>query len=312
MYQEVDPKRIKSGTINIRENVGNIGPIVRKIIARLEAGKRGIAVPLIVTPTEDKDYLFEVVDGERRLASALHVGLPTVPVYIEVDAEKNESLSWESYDANDVRLSNNWFEIGKFFSRENDNGMSFAKIAERAAMAKGSVQQYIEAYRKLSSYVRTYEIDSIMTARVIVDKIKDVVFSEADTQRIVDRVVEDKLSWRDTEALLDKVIAIRNEIYAVSNDKIRDQLFEEFEPHIYQDYCTLTEVKARKFELMGLSLWTSEKLEKFRKFVNSIEKLKSLYPESFDYQEGEDGDDMWIRVEGHISKKEFRTKYEED
>lgn len=299
VYREVNPKEIKSGTINIREDIGDITPIINKINVRLAKGKSGIAVPLIVAEIDDADYNFEVVDGERRLAGALEVGLEKVPIVI-AEASVDETLSWDSFDANDARLGNNWYEIGKFFSRENKGGMTYLEIGERAGLAERSVGYYVSCYRKLSNCPRGQNIESLGTAKVIIDK-----GNPSDYQRIVDKVVETKLSWRDTEKLLDKVNTIREKIYQVEDDEKRAKLFAQFEPIIYEDIITVQMVESTILDSLGVAIWTSQKLKMSDRLIKGMEKFSEMYPESCEYTEGEEGSNMWIHFKLWVNKEEF-------
>lgn len=299
MYKEVDPNLIKCGTLDIREDVGDIEPLVKKVYARKRAGKKGIAIPLKVKEIEDPTYQYEIIDGKRRLKTALKTELPTVPIVIS-DEDSTESLAWDSFDANDARLNNNWYELGKFFSEENDKGMTHAEIGDRAGIDRATVTRYINSYKKLCNVPRSTLIDSIQTAKIISEKA-----NPNDFEKVIDKVIDEDLSWRDTDKLLDKVTTIREKIYEVSDNDKRDALFEQYEPVIYEDNITLKTVDSAILDAKGIAIWTSEKLKTSDKLIKTMEKFREMYPESCELEEGIEGNNMWVSFKIWINKSEF-------
>ena len=129
MVKLVSPDKIRIGDIDIREDIGDISELVASIYARDRDGLRPIVSPLLVAEIKDDVYDYEVIDGKRRLIAANRAKLKLVPIV--VDSDKYEVLSWNSLEANQGRLNNNWYEVGKFFSKQNENGMTQEQIGER-------------------------------------------------------------------------------------------------------------------------------------------------------------------------------------
>lgn len=305
MYKEVDPKTIKSGTINIREDIGDVGPLVRKIIARLEVGKSGIAVPLIVTPIDDPDYDYEVIDGERRLQSALAVGLPLVPIVIEKDSGV-EPLSWDSYDANDTRLSNTWYEIGKFFSREHKGGMTQQQIAERTGQTKRrQVGYYIQCYDTFKKFLAgACQTPPLETMKVILEK-----GNPPDYQRIIERVVVDQLGCREAEKVLDDVAKIREMIANWIDTKVSARVSAMIEPIIYEKIdLTVAGVKELLLRESGVLLKDVPILDLAAGLVKKMTEFNSKCPDNSTYTDWEDAEKLYFRIEINVNKSDFRKR----
>ena len=62
----------------------------------------------------------------------------------------------------------------------------------------------------------------------------------------IKKILKNKLSRKETRKLIEKVTRIREEIWKISDDQIREELFSMFDPIIYDDAITLKNVKSSK------------------------------------------------------------------
>jgi len=225
----VSPEKIKPGTINPRQDLGDLSELQNSMKMRQRAGKRAVIIPLIVKEIEDEIFDYEVIDGKRRLQSALSIQIPEVPIVLETDVKSPIDLLVMSLLSNDFRKEFSWIEKAQSYKSLYDQGLTHNEIGELVGLSVSRVGNYITTYEKWiavkPSSTRVLEMDTTLE---IVNKCpKD------DVEELVEYVYKNKTSQKDTRKILS---ALRNfysglEVLRNFYPSLHDELKKVYHPH---------------------------------------------------------------------------------
>jgi len=220
-YKMVDPEKIKSGTINPRQELGDLSELQYSMKKRQQKGKRAVYIPLIVKEIEDEIFDYEVIDGKRRLQSALAIQLPEVPIVLEKEVIQPKESVWMAYFANKDRKDFTWVEEAKFFiARMEEDKLSQEEVGDLAHKSREYIRDRVNTFRNLPSGARAPMLD-ISIARYIAESCP-----EEDRKELVELAISNNLKVREILNIIknNKNMRLRLDILKDNNEKLYEEL----------------------------------------------------------------------------------------
>jgi len=229
-YKMIDPEKISFGKINPRKDLGDLSELQYDLQQRHKQGKRAIVVPLLVKKLENNpNYDYELIDGKRRLQSALSVKLPEVPVVLEDEVTDSTELVVMSVKANWDRKDFNWTEEAIAFENLQKQGLTQKEIGVQIGKTHDYVSERISTYKRLKNSERSELLD-IITARNIGRNVP-----EEDLEEVVDLAIENELTERDVMKVIvnAKNVKFKLEQLEMKNKKLAEEFKKLYLPKRY-------------------------------------------------------------------------------
>jgi len=230
--RNVNPEKIKPGTVNPREDLKDLDELSENIRYRQELGQRPIYTPLMVREIEDEIFDYEVIDGKRRLQASLMIRLPEVPIVLDTEFEDEKDLKIASLISNEFREDFNWIEKAKAYKELSDLGMTHEEIGKRVGLSRSRVTKYINTYEKwIALKGAPAHILEMETTTEIVNKCP-----EEDIPELVEYVKKNEISRDEIRKVL---YALKN-FYATLNvleeydRELYDELYKKYYPHRFR------------------------------------------------------------------------------
>ncbi|MCW4022955.1 MAG: ParB/RepB/Spo0J family partition protein [Candidatus Bathyarchaeota archaeon] len=196
-----NPEEIYMGNFNPRQNLES-EDLGLNVQARVNAGKRGIVIPILVKPYTGKleGFKYEVIDGKRRLQASLLNRLNEIPINIETEETDPTELMIMSYEANKNRKDFDWQEEAMFFTELTEVGYTQANIGKRFGYSQNRISEFITVFKKAPK---------VSAADIAFETIKEIVNKcpEQDLDVLFTFVKENKTSRDDIRKVL---FALRN------------------------------------------------------------------------------------------------------
>jgi len=124
---------------NLRVDLGEIEVLAQSL------KDKGQITPILVRPSKNPEYKYELVVGFRRIASS------NILEWTEIEAEVKEltddEVDWIRYDENDKAKRNTWWEEARFFMKKNKEGNSTQDIAKKIGKSQSYVADRTGALR---------------------------------------------------------------------------------------------------------------------------------------------------------------------
>ncbi|MCQ2562062.1 MAG: ParB/RepB/Spo0J family partition protein [Alphaproteobacteria bacterium] len=174
--------------------------------------EKGVLVPIIIRPVQNKNYLYEIVAGERRWRASQLAGLSEIPAVVKTLNDKN---AMEIALIENVQRENlNPIEEGDGYKNLIDNGYSLEDISKligksdsyiknliRITTLPDTVKDLVKNGKISASHARTIAVSENpeLLAREILSK----NLSVADTQKIANQTNRAKASKKHISTHLD-------------------------------------------------------------------------------------------------------------
>lgn len=174
--------------------------------------EKGVLVPIIIRPVQNKNYLYEIVAGERRWRASQLAGLSEIPAVVKTLNDKN---TMEIALIENVQRENlNPIEEGDGYKNLIDNGYSLEDISKligksdsyiknliRITTLPDTVKDLVKNGKISASHARTIAVSENpeLLAREILSK----NLSVADTQKIANQTNRAKASKKHISTHLD-------------------------------------------------------------------------------------------------------------
>ena len=245
-FQMVNPEKISMGSINPRTDLGDLDELTASMRERQERGQRAVVLPLLVRKLGDNEiHDFELIDGKRRLQSALQLRLPEVPIVEETDTDNAKELIVMSYLANESRKDFHWTERAQTFKKLNEEfEMTHEEIGQKVGLSRNRVTEYINVLNKLSSANVGAPTLDMETTREIVNKCPDPDIPELIAYSIEHNVPRDDMrkilfALRNYYASQEVVKDFHSELYNILQEKYHPWRFNPKFMALYQKEKTL-------------------------------------------------------------------------
>jgi len=225
----VNPEKIKSGTINPRQDLGDLSSLQNSMGVRQRAGKRAVIIPLMVKEIEDEIFDYEVIDGKRRLQSALSIQIPKVPIVLETEFESPIDLLVMSLLSNDFRKEFSWLEKAQSYKSLHDQGLTFKEIGEMVELSESRVARYVSTYNKWISFKLTStSVLEMETTYEVVNKCP-----EEDVPELVEYIAKNEISMHDTRKILYNLnrFCSDQELLKDFDEVLYEELQKKYYPH---------------------------------------------------------------------------------
>jgi ParB family chromosome partitioning protein len=215
--REVSPKDITVNPHQPRKNFnpGELDDLMNSIKIH------GIISPLVVT---EKNGVYELIAGERRLRSAKTLGLPTVPVIVR-EAQEQEKLEIALIENVQRKQLNALEEAFSYERLLNEFSLTQEEVAQRVGKSRSSVANTLRIL-ELPAEVRQAIMDEKITeghARAIAS-----LPSQEAQLVLLKKIIENKISVRDTEGEVRKVKGFTKKtldpVVVEYEEKLRDAL----------------------------------------------------------------------------------------
>lgn len=128
--------RIVPDPANVREQLGDLSELVASMRAH------GVVQPLLVRPHPDRDDMYVIVMGHRRLEAAKLAGQQSVPVRVRYGLDRAESLELMLIE-NVHRRDLTPLEKAEALDELRNRGYSNPQISERTGIPSGSISHYL-------------------------------------------------------------------------------------------------------------------------------------------------------------------------
>lgn len=224
----VSPEKIKSGKLNPREDLGDLSELQYSMKRRQQEGKRAVFIPLIVKEIKDENFDYEVIDGKRRLQSALSIQLPEVPIVLEKEIIKLKESVWMAYFANKDRKDFTWVEEAKFFiERMEKDELTQEDVGDLAHKSRGYIVDRTNTFMKLKSFVARATMLDISIARYIAESCPS-----EDKEELIELVLSNELNVKDTLNIIknNKNMRLRLDLLEDSNKELHEELSKIYFP----------------------------------------------------------------------------------
>jgi len=221
----VNPEKISFGTINHRKNLGDLTELQFDLQQRHEQGKRAIVVPLLVRKLEnDTNYDYELIDGKRRLQSALSVKLPEVAVVLEDEVSDHKELVAMSLKANEHRKDFHWTEEAIAFEDLLSKGLTQKELGKFLSKSQDYISERVVTYGKLKGTAYAVSLD-LRTARHIARNCPQEDFEE-----VTGIVLGNKLSEKDALKTMINAKNVKHKLEQLeeTNKELYDEIKEAY------------------------------------------------------------------------------------
>lgn len=227
--RNINPEKISFGTINPRKDLGDLSELAYDLKQRHQRGKRAVVVPLMVKELkDDPTYDYELIDGKRRLQSALSIRLPEVPVVLEDEVSDYTELVVMSIKANEHRKDFNWAEEAIAYEALRTKGLTQEEIGNQMTKSVSYISERIATYIKLKNSARAESL-GIGTARYIARDIP-----EEDYEEVIDLVLKKELSERDTMKIIKNAMNVIDKLEQIEDhEELHDKLGKIYLPKRY-------------------------------------------------------------------------------
>jgi len=174
--------------------------------------EKGVLVPIIIRPVQNKNYLYEIVAGERRWRASQLAGLSEIPAVVKTLNDKN---AMEIALIENVQRENlNPIEEGDGYKNLIDNGYSLEDISKligksdsyiknliRITTLPDTIKDLVKNGKISASHARTIAVSE--NPELLAQEILSKNLSVADTQKIANQTNRAKASKKHISTHLD-------------------------------------------------------------------------------------------------------------
>jgi ParB/RepB/Spo0J family partition protein len=250
----------KIQTMNIRQDLGDYSELKESI------KEDGLEIPIKVRYIKDPNYIYEAVDGNRRIEIYKELGKTSIPAIIEEKAD--EEALFSAYRINMQRGDYTWLDEGIFFNKLQNQGLNQTEIARKIKKSRDYVQNRIYASR----IIETAPQGAIKLDMRVAEEI--TYADPKDQPMFVEKAIKENLTKDEVRKLVQQGKKIQAFFDMIYGEKIADELFEFYHPRrfvkgafdsLYKEYEIRT-LKAESIDkFLDANEYTEEQAKEYAK-----------------------------------------------